>query len=104
MTERFIYLDHSATTPVRKEVLETMFRISMKNTGILLPYIHLAGKVKKRLRMQGTKLQPPLGAQSREIFFTGSGTEADNWAIKGIAYANKVRVIISSLLQLNTMQ
>ena len=36
-------------------------------------------------------MQSAIGAQAREIFFTGSGTEADNWAIKGVAYANKAK-------------
>lgn len=35
-----------------------------------------------------------LGAKTEEIYFTGSGTESDNWAVKGVAFANKKRGII----------
>jgi cysteine desulfurase len=44
---------------------------------------------KKAIEEAREKVAAAIGAQAREIFFTGSGTEADNWAIKGVAYANR---------------
>jgi cysteine desulfurase len=44
---------------------------------------------KKAIEEAREKVAGAIGAQAREIFFTGSGTEADNWAIKGVAYANR---------------
>ena len=46
---------------------------------------------KKAIEEASDRVAAALGAQSKEIFFTGSGTEADNWAIKGVAYANKAK-------------
>jgi cysteine desulfurase len=46
---------------------------------------------KKAIEEARDKVAAALGAQSKEIFFTGSGSEADNWAIKGVAYANKAK-------------
>ena len=55
---------------------------------IHLQYIPLV-EMEKSIEEARDKVAMDLNAQSKEIFFTGSGTEADNWAIKGVAYANK---------------
>ncbi len=89
MSNKLIYMDYAATTPVNPEVLEAMipyFTTSFGNPSS----IHTIGRECKKAIMEARdKVALALGAQSKEIFFTGSGTEADNWAIKGIAYANK---------------
>lgn len=87
--ERRIYLDHAATTPVRREVLEEMIPYFTENYGNASS-VHFYGReAKKALDMSRERIAKAIGAKSDEIFFTAGGTEADNWAIKGIAYANK---------------
>ena len=86
-----IYLDHAATTPLRAEALEAM-----------LPYLtaeygnpssaHGAGR-RARLALDEARerFAAAIGAQPREIVFTGTGTEATNLAVKGAAWAAKAR-------------
>lgn len=89
MTDRMIYLDHAATTPVRPEVLEAMLPYFTERFGNASSIYTLGRESKKAIEDARDKVAAALHAQSREIFFTGSGTEADNWAIKGAAYANR---------------
>lgn len=89
MTDRFIYLDHAATTPVKPEVLEAMLPYFTRKFGNASSIYTLGRESKKAIEEARDRTALALGAQSREIFFTGSGTEADNWAIKGVAYANR---------------
>lgn len=96
-----IYLDHAATTPLNDKVL-----------GQMLPYFtdeygnadspHAAGrKAVNAVDSARDTLAKRLGAKSKEIYFTSGGTEADNWAVLGGAYAQKekgkTKVIISSI-------
>lgn len=89
MEKKFIYLDHAATTPVKPEVLKTMLPYFTQNYGNASSIYTLGRESKKAIEEARDKVAAVIGAQGREIFFTGSGTEADNWAIKGIAYANR---------------
>lgn len=89
MTDRRIYLDHAATTPVKPEVLEAMLPFFTERFGNASSIYSLGRESKKAIEEAREKVAVALGAQPREIFFTGSGTEADNWAIKGAAYANR---------------
>jgi cysteine desulfurase len=86
-----IYLDHAATTPVRREVLEAM-----------LPYLtdafgnpssaHRFGRIaREALDEAHERVALGLNAEAREIVFTSGGTEANNLAIKGAAWAGKAR-------------
>ena len=89
MTDRLIYLDHAATTHVKQEVLEAMLPYFTQKFGNASSIYSLGRESKRAIEEARDKVALALGAQSREIFFTGSGTEADNWAIKGVAYANR---------------
>jgi cysteine desulfurase NifS len=89
MTDRFIYMDHAATTPLRQEVLEAMLPYFNQKFGNASSIYSLGRESKKAIEEAREKTAAALGAQPKEIFFTGSGTEADNWAIKGVAYANR---------------
>ena len=89
MTDRLIYLDHAATTPVKPEVLEAMLPYFSQKFGNASSIYTLGRESKKAIEEARDRTAAALGAQSKEIFFTGSGTEADNWAIKGVAYANR---------------
>ena len=86
-----IYLDHAATSPLRPQVLDRM-----------LPYLREHGGNPSSLHASGRRARQgvdearetiahAINAQPREIVFTGSGTEADNLAIKGIAWAGTAR-------------
>jgi cysteine desulfurase len=89
MSEKLIYLDHSATTSVRQDVLEAMLPYFREKYGNASSIYSLARESKKAIEESRDKVAKAIGAESREIFFTGSGTEADNWALKGVAYANR---------------
>ncbi|NSW92240.1 MAG: cysteine desulfurase NifS [Firmicutes bacterium] len=89
MTETNIYFDHAATTWVKPEVLETMMPYFKDKYGNASSVYAIGRESKKAIEEARDKVALVLGAQPKEIFFTGSGTEADNWAIKGVAYANR---------------
>jgi len=84
-----VYFDYSATTPMKKEVLEEM--LPFFNTEFGNPSsIHSFGRQGKNiLDISRDRVAKTLNSKSDEIFFTGGGSEADNWAIKGVAFANK---------------
>jgi cysteine desulfurase len=101
MSDRMIYFDHAATTPVRTEVIEEMLPYFNQKFGNPSSIYSLGRDSKKAIEEAREKVAKAIGAQPREIFFTGSGTEADNWAIKGVAYANrqKGKHIITSAIE-----
>ena len=84
-----IYLDHAATTPVKPPVLEAMLPYFTEYYGNPSSVYKLAQRNKKTLDDARAVVARHLGAEPKEIFFTSGGTEADNWAIKGIAAALK---------------
>ena len=82
-----IYLDHSATTPVRPEVLEAMlphFSLGFGNPSSIYTIGQEARKAVDDAREQAARV---LGARMSEIVFTSGGTESDNAALKGTAFA-----------------
>jgi len=84
-----IYLDHAATTPTRPEVVKAMlphFTNAFGNPSSIYSYGQEARRAVEETRTQVAKL---IGARSEEIIFTSGGTEADNFALKGVAYANE---------------
>ncbi len=83
-----VYLDNAATTQVRKEVLDAMLPFLSENFGNPSSIYEVARLSKKSVEDSRELIANAIGAQPNEIFFTGSGTESDNWAIKGIASAN----------------
>lgn len=85
MGKKFIYFDHSATTPVKKEVLDSMLPYFTENYGNASSIYSVGRESKKILEQSREKVAKALNVETREIFFTASGTESDNWAIKGIA-------------------
>ncbi len=95
-----IYLDYAATTPMRSEVLEEMtpyLTEAFGNPSSIYSYGHEA---KTGIDKARTAVASLLGAREEEIVFTGGGTEADNFAIKGVAFANRSKgshIITSSI-------
>jgi len=80
-----VYFDHAATTAVRPEVLDAMLPHFTERYGNPSSIYEIARTNKKALETARDKTAAALGADPADIFFTGSGTEADNWAIRGIA-------------------
>jgi len=101
MESRVVYADHSATTAVRPEVLEAMLPYFSERYGNPSSIYQIAQESKSALEKAREQVARGIGAKAREIFFTGCGTEADNWAIKGVAekYAQKGRHIITSAVE-----
>lgn len=96
-----IYLDYAATTPTHPEVVKAMlpyFTESFGNPSSIHSYGQEAKEAVERAR---SKVAVLIGAKSEEIVFTGSGTEADNFALKGVALSrqSKGNHIITSLIE-----
>lgn len=89
MNNKVIYLDNNSTTPLHPEVLEAMMPYLKEKYGNASS-IHFKGReAKKGLEESRTMLGDVLGTESVDIVFTSGGTESDNFAIKGVAFANK---------------
>ena len=84
-----IYLDYAATTPTHPEVVKAMLPYFTEVFGNPSA-IHACGQeAKGTIEEARAKVARLIGAQDEEIVFTSGGTEADNFALKGIAYANE---------------
>ena len=89
MENKTIYLDHAATTKLKKEVLDAMLPFLTEQYGNPSSIYTLGREAKKAMDSAREQVAKAINAQPNEIYFTSSGTESDNWAIKGVAYANK---------------
>lgn len=83
---KMIYMDHSATTPVKKEVLEEMLPYFSEYYGNPSSIYALSNHSRLAIDKARESVAKAIGAKKSEIFFTGGGSESDNWALKGIAY------------------
>ncbi len=91
MEAKRIYVDHSATTPLKKCVLDVMLPYFEKNFGNASTVYAEGRCAKAAITEAREKVAKAISASENEIFFTGSGTEADNWAIRGVAHANRAK-------------
>jgi cysteine desulfurase len=89
--QRTIYMDHSATTFVKPEVMESMVPYLMEHFGNPSSIYGIARYSKKAVETARVQTAKALGADPAEIYFTSGGSESDNWAIKGVARANRKR-------------
>jgi cysteine desulfurase len=87
--KRIIYMDHSATTPTRREVLEAMIPYYTEHFGNPSSIYSIARVSKKAIDTAREQVAKALGATPDDIYFTSGGSESDNWAIKGVAFANR---------------
>ena len=87
--ERLIYLDHGATTKVDDRVLNKMLPYFSINYGNASSAYFLGRRNKRIIEESRNIVADCIGANSKEIYFTSCGSESDNLALKGIAYANK---------------
>lgn len=85
------YFDHAATTPVREEVIKEMIPYFGIQYGNASTMYSLGRNAKKAMNISRKKIEHALNADSNEVYFTSCGSESDNLAIKGFAYANKNR-------------
>ncbi|MDE5966584.1 MAG: aminotransferase class V-fold PLP-dependent enzyme, partial [Lachnospiraceae bacterium] len=99
--EKLIYLDNAATTQVSEEVLNEMlpfFRQTYSNPSAVYSFAGEGKKAVDRARKQAAEL---IGANIEEIYFTGGGSESDNWALKATAeaYSSKGKHIITTKIE-----
>ncbi len=87
MKKRIIYADKAATTPVSEDVLNAMIPYFTEQFGNASGIYSIGRQARKAVEYSRDKVAAAIGCQSKEIYFTGSGTEADNWAITGVAKA-----------------
>ena len=91
MPEKFVYADNAATTRVSQSVLDAMLPYFGEEYGNPSS-LHSKGREgSAALGDARARIEKLLGAKESEIYFTASGSEADNWAVKGAAYANRDR-------------
>lgn len=98
---KLIYLDNAATTKTAPEVVEAMLPYFTEYYGNASSIYELAGESKKAMNEGRAKIADVLGANANEIYFTGGGSEADNWALKATfeAYKNKGNHIITTKIE-----
>ena len=84
-----IYLDYAATTPTHPEVMKEMLPFFNQIYGNPSSIYQLAQRAKGAVEEARKKVAELINAKPEEIIFTSGGTEADNLAIKGVAWANK---------------
>lgn len=98
---RSVYMDYSATTYVKPEVLEEMLPYFTNKFGNPSSFYGISRETKMAVDKARGQVAQALNADLNEIYFTGGGSEADNWAIKGIAsaYKNKGNHIITTKIE-----
>ena len=86
-TDRLIYMDYAATTPVRPEVVETMLPFFSESFGNPSSIYEMAQQSRGAVDRSRRTIARALGCRTSEIVFTSGGTESDNAAVKGVATA-----------------
>jgi len=97
-----IYMDHGATTPVHPRVLEAMLPYFSEHYGNPSSVYREGHRGKQAVAQSRAAVAKLMGcADSREIYFTSGGTEADNWAIKGYAlkHCHKGKHLITTSIE-----
>lgn len=99
--EQYIYLDNAATTRTAPEVVEAMLPYFSENYGNPSSIYGIGTKAKEAVTNTRAQIAKTLGAKTNEIYFTGGGSEADNWALIATAeaYENKGKHIITSKIE-----
>lgn len=96
-----IYLDNAATTQTYPEVLDAMLPFFTEHYGNPSSIYSFAGEAGKAVDEARRTIASTIGADASEIYFTGGGSESDNWALKATAeaYASKGKHIITSKIE-----
>lgn len=101
MSEKRVYMDYAATTYTKPEVLEEMLPYFTEEFGNPSSLYTFSDNTKKAINTSRERVAKAINAEKDEIYFTGGGSEADNWALKGIALAhrNKGNHIITTAIE-----
>lgn len=101
LEKKMIYLDHAATTAINKYVLKEMMPYLINQYGNPSSIYSFGRKSRKAIENSRQQVAAAINAKKSEIYFTSGGTEADNWAIKGIAqyYKKKGKHIITTSIE-----
>ena len=86
----FVYMDHTATTPTSPEVLKAMMPYFGEKFGNPSSVYSFSRESRQAIEKARTQVANALNADPSEIYFTSSGTEADNWALKGTLEKAKI--------------
>lgn len=97
MCEKRIYCDHSATTPLHEEVLNEMLPFFRTNFGNASSVYKEGRESRKAVELARDRVANAIGAEPNEIYFTSSGTESDNWVLRGISTKKGKHIITSSI-------
>ena len=99
--KKMIYLDNAATTRTAPEVVETMLPYFSEFYGNASTVYEFGQKSKEAISKARETIAGAIGAKENEIYFTGGGSESDNWALKATAeaYKSKGRHIITSRIE-----
>lgn len=99
--DKLIYLDNAATTQVHPLVVEEMLPFFTESYGNPSSVYQFAGTAKEAMEQARERLAAGIGARAREIYFTGGGSESDNWALIAIAerYQEKGKHIITTRIE-----
>lgn len=100
MMKKVIYADHAATTPLSPAAYEAMLPWLLDNYGNPSTLYSLAREPRKAIERARETIADVIGAFPDEIYFTSGGTEADNWALNGIAFSQptkKSRIVTSNV-------
>ena len=98
---KLIYLDNAATTQVYPEVLDEMLPYFTEHYGNPAAIYSFAGEPEQAVAKARKQVADVIGAKTDEIYFTGGGSESDNWALKATAeaYAPKGKHIITTAIE-----
>lgn len=86
-----IYMDYAATTYIKPEVIEEMKLYMDEYFGNASSVYHISRKTKMAIDVSRQRIASAINSNVDEIYFTSGGSESDNWALKGIASAHKVK-------------
>ncbi|MDD5025285.1 MAG: cysteine desulfurase NifS [Methanoregula sp.] len=89
--KRIIYMDHAATTYVKKDVVAAMRPYLTEQYGNPSSIYGIARESRRAVDVARAQVAQALNADLDEIYFTSGGSESDNWALKGVAWANRKR-------------
>ncbi len=95
-----VYLDYAATTPLDPRVWEEINKYALEVFGNPSSLHYFGRSAKKVLEGCREKVSSLIGAKPKEIVFTCGGTESNNWALKGVSWANRDKgnkIIVSSI-------
>ena len=97
---KFVYMDHSATTALSQDVLNSMIPYLTEHYGNPSSIYSIGRTTRIAIENARQTVAKCLNCSEKEIFFTASGTESDNWAIRGVAKALSIKgkhIITSSI-------